>query len=349
MPSNSPTDQRVLAIRPPFVPIIVDHDTIQFRIGPWAGESFTVADHDGEQRLAALIPLLNGHYTEREILEEFSPNNRAEIRSLMNRLGNEGVIVEVTDQPVDGLGGYLTLQPGVPASQTNYRDSRVLVVNHGHIGRMLLEDFTAADIRGITLYDPALDRSNLPASVRRQVTELTSFNEVKTVIHDADCVVYAEDNPRPAIVTEINDLALEAETPWITGRVHGLDGIVGPTMIPGATCCYQCYRARATANVDGPINYRAVEEALEATAFNSPVSYARIIAGYLVVDVLNLLRGGTAFTAGRIVRFNFFDLSVESNAVLKLPRCTACTRNRKKVLDWQRFTGFDQLLGEDDP
>lgn len=325
--------------------MIIDRDTIQFRIGPWAGESFTVTDREGEQRLADLIPLLNGHSAEHEILDAFHPDHREELRALLNRLSDEGVVIEVNDQSVGGLGGYLTLQPSIrEPSHDPLEDSRVLVVNHGQIGRMLIEDFIAQGIGEILLYDTASTTSNLPSQVRRETTELHSVQAIENAMRDAACVVYAEDNPRPSLVTQINLLAIETSTPWIAGRIHGLDGIVGPTIIPGATCCYQCFRTRAAANLDGPIDYHDVEGALVDTQLNSPMSYARVIAGYLVIDAVHLLLGGTGFTAGRIVRFNFFDLSVESNAVLKLPRCNACGLAGEELLNWQRFTSLDQFL-----
>ena len=72
---------------------------------------------------------------------------------------------------------------------------------------------------------------------------------------------------------------------------------------------------------------------------------ARMIAGMLGIDLVHLLTGGTGFLVGRVIHFDFFDLSVESNSVLKLPRCFVCGP-QKKTVDHNRHVGLDAVLAD---
>lgn len=348
MGSEQPSVTRVPTVRAPVVPLVIDRDTIQFRVGPWAGGAWTIVDHEGEGHLADLLPLLDGTHTEQEILESFQPHNRTEVQEVIDRLYENGVLIDAQDRDHVELGGYLT-HPGrwTEPPRARLPDATVVVVNAGQIGRMVLEDLVSMDITTTLLRHPNTPEPDVPSSVRQAITILESMDELSETIETADAVIYTADTPTPSVPRRINRLALDTSTPWILGRIQGADGIVGPTVIPRQSSCYQCFRLRATANLAGPLNLETLENATTQRARDPPASFARVIAGYLTIDVAHLLQGATAFTVGRIIRFNFFDLSVESNAVLKVPRCPDCGLDTRETIDWQRFVTLEQLLAGD--
>lgn len=327
------------AIKPPYVPVVIDRDTIEFRIGPWAGPAFTITDLHGDGRLADIAGLLDGHRSVHDILDEFPPTDRATIEDVIDRLYEDGVLVDAEAASADQLGGYLSsLAPFDGLGAPDVSDTAIVVVNVGTIGGMIIDDLRSMDVGDITLCEPTTD------STRRASNQ----QNLRETIEAADYVVYAETSPNPDLVGRINRYAIDTSTPWIPGRVHGLDGIIGPAVLPGTTSCYECFRSRASANMNGEADYQQIEAAGATDApFRPGRSFARVIAGYLTIDLLHLLGNGTAFTLGRIFHFDFFDFSVESNTVLKLPRCRVCSQVGDSPLDRQRYLSFDQLIGDD--
>lgn len=341
-----PTEGMPLSVASPFVPVAVDANTVQFRIGPLAGPAYTLHDSDADGCIANLVELLDGRNTRSEVLEAFDPRDRPNVASVLDRLQEERVVVETDGDPSTSPGGVIT--PGrsiVSGEVERVDDSTVLVINVGAIGRHVVEDLLALEAEDVRLLEPVrgVERNGIDDAA---VTVVDSDADVETEVSAADCVVYASTEPRPELANTVNEAAFESSVPWVTGRLCGFDGFVGPAVIPGRTACFACYRSRLLGAVDDPDAYRRFEADVDTVGPRRSVpSLARVVAGFLSIDLLHLLLDGVGYTAGSVVHFDFFDLTVESNTVLKRPRCEVCGGAGRDTLDVKRHLDLDDLLG----
>lgn len=345
------TSVRYPTIRSPFIPVVVDPDTVEFRCGPWAGPVYTIRDHDGDGTLGELVPLLDGDHSLSEVLAEFAPSQRDEVAGILERLVDEAIIVDRETTPAERAGGYLAWDElSGQATPEGLADAAVLVVNENLIGRTVIRDLTHVGVDSITLFsfEDNTDDATPVDQTGLEFGYCADENKLEENIERVDCVVYTEDKPYPERLDAINNIAFTARTPWIPGRVLGLDGIVGPTIRPGVTSCFECFRTRATGTLDGEATFRELGTPPRPAAPPIPKpGFARIIGGYLTLDVINLLTGNTAFTLARCVHFDFFSFSVEANTVLKAPRCAVCSNADTNHVDKQRFLTLAQLRGDD--
>lgn len=336
---DSPSPDASLAVAPPYLPVTISADRIQFRTGPWSGPVVTLEDDDGEGLLGELPGLLDGRRTFADLLERFDADHRDELRSAITRLYDDGVVVEVPGHDRDRIDGYLAADPTVDPSVAP-SESSVLVVNIGAIGRMVAGDLARLGFDRVALLEPHAEdpESSVVAAVERHPAG-TSLSDA---IEDVDYVVYTVNRPDHGLGRRINTVALDHGIPWISARLTGLDGQVGPMILPRRSACYECYLRRARATM--PAAYRDRAAGVETSDLGPLRAHARILAGWLVTDFIRLVGEGTGFTLGGVIHFDFFDMTVEPNPVLKLPRCPACGTADRTRLDVKRFVDHDRLL-----
>lgn len=334
------------AVAPPYVAVVLDQNRIQFRIGPWAGPAFTVRDHDADGRLATLVDLLDGRNSLGDVLASFAPEDRTEVRAALVQLDDRGVLFDAAESAVDPpVGGYRSANATFDGTaRESMKRAEVVVVSIGTIGRFVARDLREAGVENVDLVTPTTpaDESpnqDEPAGQRPVVADPTE------AIPGADYVVCAAVGSHPEQVRRVNETTHEHGIPWASGRLVGLDGFIGPTVIPGETACHRCFRHRHLANLDDPRAYRRYESVDDSRVPGVGLpSMARVIAGWLTIEALHLVSTGTGFAAGRVTHLNFFELSVESNTVLKLPRCPVCGQGDRRLLDRQRHLSLDRLL-----
>ncbi|WP_128477113.1 TOMM precursor leader peptide-binding protein [Halorussus pelagicus] len=315
-------------IHPSFTPVEVSPDEVQFRVGPWSGPVYTIADDDGDGEVRRLVRSLDGTTPVREIVADFEGETRQQVVSILSALAEKGVLApgeQTTDgERRDDAARYGTVRASL--SEDDFAAARrkdVAVVGGG----------TAADLVAENLAGMDIDPATVAPDERGVLSE---------VVESADLLVCALDRPRPGLLADLNRRANDAGTRWLVGQIHGLDGLVGPTVVPGETACYECFRERMLANVEFRTDAYGEEYAGNATAMGIP-ALAQIVAGYLTLDAFHLLVGNAGFTAGSVLHFDFFDFGVESNEVLKRPRCAVCGRDRDAP---QRFVTVEQLVAD---
>lgn len=276
-------------VNPAFVPVRVDSNRLQFRAGPWGGPTYTVTDDDGS--LVDRLPeLLDGETPVEDVVDALDADPE-EVRTVLRGLVDRGVVREARGE--DPARDVLAVEPEfTPDRVERVRDATVLVVDDGTLGATVRTDLADLGVSVETTADPR-----------------------EPEFGAAEVVAYCAESYRPDRLDAFNRAALETGTPLAVAHCLGVDGFVGPTVIPGETSCATCFRER----LDG----------VAALARADPVSvppYGRVLAGYLAVDVLHRLAYGVGFTAGRVVRFDFRTLSVEAEDVLRVPDCPACSR-----------------------
>jgi bacteriocin biosynthesis cyclodehydratase domain-containing protein len=334
---TSPT----VSVNPAFVPIVVDENEVHFRTGPWSGPTYRIRDRDEDGDLEGLLEAIDGERSIDDVCERFedSESVRETVESLVDRN------VLVTGRRGDaGLGqGYASLRTDAEGESTE--DARVLVVTDGTLGRYVVEDVVAAGVDEVCVLLPeSIDASewtnSLDVAAASDVTVLEGGGEMDGEAATADVLVAAFTGPRPRLLEEVNAVAHSTGTPLLVGQVRGFDGVVGPTVLPGETACVECFRRRRDAVISDPDVFSKYERRAEAagTERRAARPMVRIVAGHLSYDVRNQLGGDFAFTAGRVLHHDFYEYTVESNDVLRLPDCEVCGSSAGHVDDARHDT-----------
>ncbi|NEU57123.1 TOMM precursor leader peptide-binding protein [Halorussus sp. MSC15.2] len=328
------------------VPVRLSPDDVHFRSGPWSGTVFDLSDDDREGTLADLVAMLDGTNTVDEILDAFG-DDADEVAEVLYLLQDEDVIYAGEGAiGREGVRGYLSATDQYSGDELAHLDAAtVALVGSGRTATYLARDAVemgVGDVRFRSLHGSSIPEDLADAP---EVSTLES-GELRDALAAADYAVYAADRPDPDATDRLNRLAHETETPLLLGQVAGMDGVVGPTILPGETACYECFRQRRYANVDAPEGYRAYEEVVAdapgAPGPNLP-GFGRIVAGCLGLELVNQLVSGVGFTVGRVVHYDFSNLSVGADDVLRMPRCPVCGKSSDDI-DHSRHVSVEDMV-----
>ncbi|MDY6819939.1 MAG: TOMM precursor leader peptide-binding protein [Halobacteriales archaeon] len=324
-------------LNPTFVPVVTE-EAVHFRAGPWSGPIYTLESDTGTDQLVRLLELLDGTHPTTEIADRIG-EPLTDLEAVLDQLHQNGIIVEsaAPDRKDDtsAIGGYLRLADHLPEGSTEQlATTAVLLIADGELGRITEEQLDRLGIETTTVLP--VDRDD-PAGIEETALE--------RAITATDFAVVTAAGPRPSLLKRIDTCTQDHETPWIVGQLQGYDGLIGPTVIPGESPCYGCYNARARANVRAPESFGAFETLAES-ASRPPgpglSAFSAIIAGHLAIETMTWVCAGVANTVGRVLHYDFHDLSVEASDVLRLPRCPVC--QTAELPDTPRHVSLGQLL-----
>jgi ribosomal protein S12 methylthiotransferase accessory factor len=256
--------------------------------------------------------------------------------------------------------------------QERLKRAHVAVIGLGRLGSQLVRSLAVAGIGKITAIDPQplgeddlggdgwFEAEKLGRSRADVVGELCKkfYPALRFRIADgpagepalsqflAGCnfAVLCPDYADPTEYDVFNRAALASKTMWTSARFAGFEFHIGPTVIPGETPCYECFRLRINSNVADYGEHILLEahgkhrRAREAALSIMPAS------GLLALEVLKAV---TWFAApacyAHFYSFNLLTMQSELHPILKIPRCTACGRPsfpRPTIHAWQQ-TGVE--------
>ncbi|NEU55569.1 TOMM precursor leader peptide-binding protein [Halorussus sp. MSC15.2] len=342
--SDEPPQRRSMypTIDPAIVPVRVTPDKVHFRAGPWSGPVFTLEDEQREAKLADLVGMLDGTNSVADILDEFE-GDEAAVRHVLDRLQRKQILDSRSapeDEPREIDSGFVS-----EGDLSSVDADRVAVVATGGLGRIVVGDLLDTAVGTIEVVDEE-SGNRTQAELTADRVERASRSELPRIVEEADVAVLVTDRPAPELFAEVNRLAHEFDTPYVSGQTCGFDGLVGPTVIPGETSCYECFEERRDANLPSSSEYHAFEQTVGKTADSpgpSVAAFDHVVAGLVTTEVLNFLVRDVAFLAGRVVRYDFAELAVETNEVLRMPRCPVCASGTDSA-DVDRVFTLDTLL-----
>ncbi|MFB6283607.1 MAG: TOMM precursor leader peptide-binding protein [Halobacteria archaeon] len=332
-------------LNPAFVPIKIDSDTVCLRAGPWSGPTINMVDEDSEHSLMDLIEMFDGTNHVKDILSEFSPEERDELTDLIRSLHSSSILYNDDGSSPSDAWPNLVLSGAFGAEQhENLESSSPLVVSKDGLGEKTVSRLLDVGVGGVTCTGEAVSTELAEKDLVRTV----GFDELEREVDRAEYILYVSEKPRPKLLEELNKLCHEYGTPWSIGQILGFDGMVGPTVFPGETACYRCFEERTLANLKESSRetyrryLREFEEDNLSTVTLEP--FSDLVVGYLVMDAVYLLGYGHGFTVGRSINVSGLDLSVDVNDVLRLPRCDVCGKEQGR--DFSRIIDAVDIPGE---
>lgn len=283
-----------------------------------AGTSFS-------EFLAEVIPRLDGRHTlddiQREVDGKFNPDDVGRALTLLE----DQRLLEDADQDVLDDETRARLAPqlhwlhemGLPAQQVQQRlhESTVVVVGTGCLGAHAASALETAGVGDVRRNEG--DGAGDAAGIRR-------------VLEGADCAVVAVDAGLSSVLYQVNKACLELGIPWTSAMLAGHEGLFGPTVIPGRTPCYVCYKMRAVACATDPGAAFAFERFLDQRKVDdsgrreSLPFLSGVLGHFLGLEAMKILVGMQPSAAGTLLVIDFLTMETSRHVVLRKPGCPAC-------------------------
>lgn len=151
---------------------------------------------------------------------------------------------------------------------------------------------------------------------------------LRAAMSGAELWVLALDEPSPTALHAVNDAAIETGTAWMPVQMDGSEGIIGPVCLPGETACYLEFELQtesASRGIETLLELKEHRRRAEPrlSPWRAP-HHVDIVGGLAVEAVLSFMRTGACFALERALRFDFERSQLDTQDVLRIPRCPAC-------------------------
>jgi bacteriocin biosynthesis cyclodehydratase domain-containing protein len=122
-----------------------------------------------------------------------------------------------------------------------------------------------------------------------------------------------------------NQLALDRNMRWLLVRPYdGRFASVGPLIVPGQSCCYECTLLRRGANAGYADEFVDIEGA--PVAARADAGFQALVAGVAAHVVVRWVAGRDKTLPGSLFTLEAQPaLKLEEHHVLRVPRCEACS------------------------
>lgn len=312
-------------------PRLVPNYYVRLEPGPAGGEDallFTsgrreirLAGTSFSEFLADVVPLLDGRHTlddiQREVAGKLNPDDVARALTLLEdqRLLEDADSDILDDETRARLAPQLAwlheMDLPVQQVQQHLHESTVVVAGTGCLGAHAA---SALEMAGVGV-------------VRRMADNCT---DIRSVLEGAQCAVVAVDAGLSSILYQVNRACLELRIPWTSAMLAAHEGLFGPTVIPGRTPCYLCYKMRAVACASDPGAAFAFERFLDERKVDDSgrresLPFLSGVLGHLLgLEAMKLLAGLQPSAAGTLMVINFLTMETSRHLVLRKPWCPAC-------------------------
>ena len=181
----------------------------------------------------------------------------------------------------------------------------------------------AAVGRKASVLNPSIDASSY-------VEPIDSDDDVLAAVAGSDVVIGCVDQSQSNLMYRLNRVCLRAGLRWTSGSVSAFEGIVGPTVTPFETSCYLCYRMRAVACSENPeaefahLRFLDRRKRDDSGRRENLVFGPATIGNMLALEAFRILLGLPPAASGRVVVFDFMELTSQKHVVLRKPWCPAC-------------------------
>jgi adenylyltransferase/sulfurtransferase len=328
----------------------------------------TIKGHSFREFQQYVIPLLDGRHTlddiEAKVADVFRPED---LEAGLRVLADQELLEETPDVPLETArqiepqtNFFHEVSADPRAAQERLEKATVTIMGLSGAGGSLALALAAARVGTVNCVDalpvgpadPYLCAAFSPGDIGRPRVEvlgqrmaatgspshfvaharpLESDADVAGVVRESDFIACCLDAGQSSLIYKLNRVCLEHQLRWCACSVSGLEVVLGPTVVPGQTACYLCYRMRAVACAADPEADFAFQRMLDrrkqddsGRRENLNVA-AGLAADLLGLEVLKQVSGvAPSPTVGRIAVFDLVELSLKKHIVLRKPWCPAC-------------------------
>ncbi|MBA3812425.1 MAG: TOMM precursor leader peptide-binding protein [Caulobacteraceae bacterium] len=305
---------------------IVAHspDVVELRHGAWNATTHTLTDESESGRLLRLLRRIDGASGPDEIAAaEKAPLD--EVEGLIGHLAELDLLETGAGNALDYLIEHATghLAGGVIAPTPT---PPIVIGDDGPLGRQI------AALLGTTLDEAASSvRGDLVRCAKASLEDGLAFEEAVAPFARwrGRFLVHAAATVNPLELRGLNRVCLHHGLPAIAAAVDGPFLLVGPTVIPGRTACFECLDKRVLMNLREAASYQAYKSALldgrvgEAAGAINGV-FSSLLASLASVEALNFSLAGTTMTVGKVLGVFLPTMEFTYNEVLRVPGCPAC-------------------------
>ncbi len=252
----------------------------------------------------ALLALLDGSRTVDELAAALGESTRPALEETLARLSAQGLLFEgpsPTGVPatVPALAAAYGLAPAVVADRL--AALRIGVVGGSSLGSRAVRALEAAGVRSAV------------ARIAPQAAPSVEFALVTPAAGEV------------SLLPEWNRAALESGTCWIGLRpFDGLALTIGPLVVPGESCCYECLRLRLASHLEYGGELALIEGRPAATACSPALELVAV--GILAQLALDWVIGHDPALPGTMHLLEARPtIGLSRHAVLRVPRCSACS------------------------
>ncbi|GCE21477.1 TOMM precursor leader peptide-binding protein [Dictyobacter kobayashii] len=313
--------------------IIHDPNTVELRTGVWNCSSVTLSDDEEKGILGEVILGLLDNHSIATLTQKLGVRSD-QIGSVVETLVENNILVPVEKRNVWNQLAYLATptlgyrpEPGddLPA-QVIVLGSATLVKQFRHITHGLLGDklqeASEDTIKRLRVKDLNLESNGLELS-----------DHLETFQHWRGALIVALWNELdPILLGNINRLAHHIGFTFLPGAIDGPFSIIGPTIIPQVTACFQCAEMRVIEALRDHTLYTEYRRALaEQRVYGGEDKDEAIdpfqanMVSFAAWDAINLVTLGNAFTLNKILGIYGPTLEVRFHELLRMPGCPVCS------------------------
>ncbi|WP_433333524.1 TOMM precursor leader peptide-binding protein [Spirillospora sp. CA-294931] len=321
-------------VRPQFTVIAHDPDIVELREGVWNPYSITLTDASGGGRLLQVIEALDGAATLTEIALQAAVA-LDDVLDICRRLGAAGALELGASSAIDHYLAASMLDPaGTPAEPRPavvFGTGDIAAETHRHLRASLDVPVTRFEEPGLW---QRLCHGDLTAREGGGLDGERVLEEFRPL--EGAFLVAALDAVNPILLRNLNRIAAGLDTPWVHAAPDGPFLLVGPTVVPGRSACYECFEQRVAQNMRENAGYVKYKQALARGKARLgrpllPTPVLSLAASLVSLEAVNHLVAGSTFTLGSALSVHLPTMAFRYHEVMRLPSCRACVPRRDRA------------------
>jgi bacteriocin biosynthesis cyclodehydratase domain-containing protein len=296
-----------------------------------------------------LLPLLDGNHTLEAITGALTDWRPQEVLGAIWALAERGLLAEAgpartqPPRPPDapGQAAFYWAADSGPADRGErarqaLHDAQLHLFGWGGLLAELLTALRQCGADGLTAeaWRPPSAVVAAPVAAQAAVPFPRADQLKQRLPGRSDLIVVALPRPAPALLAAVNLACLEQAVPFLPVVISGHEAVIGPTVLPGRSACYDCFKQRLKSNAAFPEDDAAYEAHLDRQTGGVTLPewppFTTAVAALAAMEAIRFITRFTPpITAGQVLFVDALTGSQRASRVWKLPRCPACMRARQ--------------------